>query len=62
MAKKNVAYHCPPKQCPRPADFARFPELMALVRAEYAKRMKSQFLGKYPAASSYEGGLGNIAV
>lgn len=41
MAKKKKTHKAAPKACPRPADFARFPELMALIRAEYAKRMKS---------------------
>jgi len=39
MAKKRKAYHPSPKACPQPADYARFPELMAKVREEWRARM-----------------------
>ena len=40
MAKKKREYCCSQKVCPRPADFAQFPELMRYVRAEWRTRME----------------------
>jgi len=36
--QKRSEYHCPAKVCPAPADFARFPELMRMVRDEWRGR------------------------
>jgi len=38
--QKKSGYSCPPKSCPRPADFRNFPELQAYVNAEYRYRME----------------------
>jgi hypothetical protein len=37
--QKREAYICPPKACPAPADYRRFPELMMAVRSEWRSRM-----------------------
>lgn len=39
MPKKGLAYNCPAKRCPAPADLARFPEIQYLVRKDHAKRI-----------------------
>jgi hypothetical protein len=46
--QKKSHYRCPPKSCPRPADFRGFPELQAYVvaewnyRREYCRRWKKK--------------------
>lgn len=45
MAKKlsktgRKSYNSPSKQCPRPADFRRYPELQAMVTAAWRYRME----------------------
>ncbi len=37
--QKRSEYHCPAKVCPNPADLRQFPNLMGIVRAEWASRM-----------------------
>lgn len=50
MPKKGLAYNCPPKNSPVPADMKRFPELMTLIRKDHKKRMEFQRTGAYLAA------------
>lgn len=38
--QKRSGYSCVAKVCPKPADLARFPELMHIVRAEWRARME----------------------
>ena len=38
--QKKSHYRCPPKVCPKPADFKRYPELQAYVTAEWKYRME----------------------
>lgn len=45
--QKRSEYDCTAKRCPKPADFARFPELMNDVRNEWQQRLIFQRSGDY---------------